>query len=1228
MTYRSRKTLRNFLAIALAAAFTCAGISARAQEVTGSISGTVTAAGGGVVKGANVVVTNTDHNQVIRTVATDLKGYYVAASLPVANYSVTINAPTFSNAVISGIALHANDELTVNGQLKAGSGTETVATTYPRLHVNLANATVESTITGGHARELPLGTRNFEQLLTLQPGVVYGGTVDQSNIGQSVASSQTRIAAYSIDGQRSSGNYWTIDGADNTDHGDNHALINYPSVEAIAEVTTLRNNYEASSGRTLGSQVNVITRSGTNDLHGSLYEFFRNDAMNANNYFNKVALVNRPELRYNDFGGTLGGPLSLPGHDGHDRTFFFISAEVRRVIAGASTQATEPTLLERTGNFTQDGPVCTSTNPHTGACTGVTGTSVVPTSPTANAYIQDIFSRLPAPNGNPAVGQDIHNLTYNANNIDNNVQELVRVDHKINSKATIYGHYMRDSLPTQEASGMLATSGGLPGVNTTSTNSPSTGAFVHLTYVRTPRTLFNFGYGYTAGSIHSTPIGLNAMVNSRHINPLLPFVGASVPTGIVPVLNFQGGTSIASVGNYNESSKNHNVLGSITHTWHQHTFVVGATVNHYEKTESEPNGSPLAPSGSYNFTGVNGPAGSKAIAQSFANFLQGVANNGFTQPSIAPIADLGALQEEAFMQDTWRATPHLTITAGIHYSHFLQPVDNNGRLSSFLPNTFIPGNGVAGSANGFAPYIDNTGSICTALQLSSYPASLGKNSVCPNGSVAPQALGENYDPFNGLIYSNDPTVALNNGAHESPWYDQVAHTDKLDFAPRVGFSWDMFGDGRTTLRMGYGIYYDNVGADMFENAIFNNVPFVITAQAPVASVDNPAASASPWLPPTSFGIATGVIATTSPYGYMPPTTWGTPDHFHSPYSQQYTIGVQRQLPYQILLDVAAVGSHDTHLLGREDINEVAPGLAATSSAGTILPGFSQATPTAQPAGGYTSAYQEMPLNQIRPYTGYGPINMYESSFNSNYNALQVQVQKHFHNQSYIEANYTLSHSLTNSLGDRSGSVQNSYRLSSEYGRSQFDRKNVFSLDGVYALPFFEEQQNLVGKVLGGWEVTGVMNLASGLPYTVTTSNVDPAGLGLLAIGTVAQGRPNVVGNPNIAAPNGSIHNHNQWFNTSAFQLATVCTAGAPFCLPGNEHVDAVNGPGIARVDLGLFRNFKFGERANFQFRAEAYNLLNNVNWATISTNMQSLTFGQPTSARDPRTLQLALKASF
>ncbi|MEK6397799.1 MAG: carboxypeptidase regulatory-like domain-containing protein, partial [Terriglobus sp.] len=291
-----------------------------AQDVSGSISGTVRDASGAVIPGATVKLTNTDRNLVVRTLTTNGSGIYSATALPLGNYSVEISASNFGTKTTTGIVLHVNDTLTINGDLKAGGGNEAVTVTSEQQSINLENATQAGLINGTQMRELVLGTRNYEQLVGLQPGVAYSGG-DQIYIGNSSPSGSSNVVNFSVNGARTSGNAWTVDGADNVDRGSNFTLLTYPSVDAIAEFKTLRGQYSAEFGRSASGQINVVTKSGTNDVHGSAYEFNRNDIFNANAVLNKLTTTPsgaaktttpRSKFRYNDFGYTIGGPLFIP----------------------------------------------------------------------------------------------------------------------------------------------------------------------------------------------------------------------------------------------------------------------------------------------------------------------------------------------------------------------------------------------------------------------------------------------------------------------------------------------------------------------------------------------------------------------------------------------------------------------------------------------------------------------------------------------------------------------------------------------------------------------------------------------------------------------------------------------------------------------------------------------------------------------------------------------------
>jgi hypothetical protein len=323
-----------------------------------------------------------------------------------------------------------------------------------------------------------------------------------------------------------------------------------------------------------------------------------------------------------------------------------------------------------------------------------------------------------------------------------------------------------------------------------------------------------------------------------------------------------------------------------------------------------------------------------------------------------------------------------------------------------------------------------------------------------------------------------------------------------------------------------------------------------------------------------------------------------------------------------MLDIGYVGNHSTHLLGQIDINQIRPGVAfATGQFNAVYA-----------AGGFGTSTAERPLNQLRPYKGYGAINAVETIFSSNYNGLQVQFEKRFAGKSFFVANYTFSRALTNNQSDRSTAPQNTYNIAGEYGRSALDRTNILTLDGVWELPWYREQKGLIGHIIGGWELSGIYAANSGLPLTVIMSGnltlpdgskaVDAAGLGI--IGSSASSlRPNMVANPNDG--NGQqLKTRTNWFNKLAFSAPTAASLQ-----PGNEKRGVVNGPGYNRLDTGLFRNFRIVEGVSFQFRAEAFNTFNHTNWATIGTTATTAsTFGQVTATRDPRILQIAGKLNF
>jgi hypothetical protein len=1148
---------RSIICKALVILATLAGWAALAQDITGSISGTVKDSSGALVTNATVTLTNTDTGVVVRTVNTDSSGGYSAPLLPIGRYSVTVEAPGFKKSVQKNIELNVNDKLTINATMHVGGREENVTVEANPLQVDLQSATATGVVTGTEIRELSLNTRNYEQLVTLLPGVSSSQTTDQLYVG-AFAPIGTNVVSFSINGARSSANNWTIDGADNVDRGSNLTLLSFPSVDAIEEFKVVRGAYDPEFGRSGGAQVNVVTRSGSNAFHGGVYEFFRNDWLNANNYFNKhftdpTKAIPRPALRYNDFGGTLGGPVDIPGiYNGHNKTFFFFSEEFRRSITYANPTINVPTSAERSGTFAHT--VCIQFNA-SGTCTQ-TGTQIAPgaMSPVASEYLKDIFSGLPLPNDSV----DPHVAHLAVRSIFNFREEMLKIDHVFGPRLTVNGKYLHDSIPTTEPFGIFNGTGngaGLPGVTSTSTNSPGHNYTVRTVFTATPTFLIEGGYGYSYGAIVSNVTGIATTAGSPDVKVPLLFTPSSNRIPSIAFSTAAAPTGFGVTGPYRDFNTNHSAFGSVTRIWGKHTFKAGGDYYHYQKNENAGNGT----QGIFtiNTTGQASGGGNTVFERTWANFLLGRASN-FRQDKLDLTAIINTQQFEFYGQDEYRVKPYLALTYGVRYSNFRQPTDANNKLGNFDPRAYDPAK---------APCITASGTINT------------------NPVTCPQAV--NFDPFNGFVFAGK----------NSPFGDKVSNEDNKNFAPRIGIAWDPFHDGKTSVRSGYGIFYDSILFGNAENDVFLNPAVNPTVNIPNTTLDNPgnAAVAAPSANPLRVR---GLIA--SPY--------------KTPYVQEWSLDIQRELTKSMVLDVGYYGSKGTHLLGILDINQPQPDLYLT----TLVCGGSNVPPNCVKPGDPIRGATTPLLNRIRPFLGYSGIDAIATIFNSNYNSLQANLQKRFGSNSTINFAYTWAKSLTDNQTDRSTAPQNSYCIHCDYGPSQQDRRQIFTANYVYTLPFFKAQHGLVGHVAGGWEFSGITTFQTGLPFTVSSPfDADPSGQGCLGPSPCAV-RPDMISNPNDITRTGL-----NWFNPNAF---AAVPAGQ--FRNGTAGRGVVRGPGFERWDLSLFKNIKMTERLNGQFRFEAFNAFNHTNFNTVQTSMTSPTFGQVITARDPRIVQLGMKLNF
>ena len=1161
----------------IAALCCCLAGAALAQEITGNIAGTVKDPQGAVVPNATVTVTNTDKNAVVRTIKTGSNGEFAVPLLPIGHYSFTVEAPGFQRFQQTGITINVNDRLTFAPILTVGAAEQTVSVVADVAQVELQSAQAAGLISGQQMRELALNGRNWEQLMTLVPGVSDAGNSDQLYVG-AFAPQGTALVTFSVNGGRREENNYLIDGADNVDRGSSLTLLAFPSVDAIAEFRVLRGQYEPEFGRAGSGQVNLVTRSGTSTFHGSIHEFFRNDALNANNYFNKRSELlkgqsNRPPiLRYHNFGGTIGGPVWIPKlYEQRDKTFFFFSEEVRRNITYSNGSAEVPTQALLNGQFAK--PVCV-TFAANNSCTG-TASSIPTTSfdPVAAAYIKDIFSKYPQPNS----PSDPLGFISTLRGIFNFREEIYKVDHSFGQKLQVNGKILRDSIPTREPGGLF-TNVPLDNIGNTSTNSPGHNYTIRGTLALSPTLLIEPGFAYSYGAIISDPTNLLNKANSPTVAAAVK-VPFSETLGRVPSITFANTllNGPATFGPYRDFNENRTFFGNATKVWGNHTMKFGATYFRYRKHENAGNGNQA----SYTINTNGLPAGSNGFEQEWANFLLGRVAT-FAQTSLDLTADIRDQQFEYFAQDSWRVKPNLTVSYGLRHSFFRQPTDALGLLENFDPSRWDPAK---------APCITSTG----APDVTKSPT-----------GVLTSACNPNFDPLNGYIFAHPPAGFE---SHKSQFGDKIAPEFNRAIAPRLGVAWDPWSNGKTSIRAGLGVFFDS--GTIFgnaENNVFNGIGFQNAVSFPNVTFQNPTGGA----PIPSTGIGSGASRAQSRIDI----------NYQAPYTQQWSLDVQRDLSHGFIADVGYYGNNAVHLPGFYDINQ--PAENAYRNCTDATPCKSGANNISFGAVPVVNTNNTNLLNAIRPFIGFAGADAVRNYYTANYNSLQTQLQKKFHEGSYFNVSYTWSHSLTTYQADRStGNIMplQGHIRDNNYGPGIGDRRHVAMINFVWNVPWLREQQGFVGHVLGGWEVSAIQAMQTGLPGTVSAQQqLDPTGADCLGPSPCVF-RANQIGDPNSNQPK---NYDTGYFNAAAFANSVAGQTTIPSERPG-----AVRLPGFWRTDVGLFKNFKFTERFTGQFRAETFNLFNHTNpICCASFVMGNSNFNKVTSTRDPRQMELAMKLMF
>jgi hypothetical protein len=1159
--------------VLIALVFCFAGPSAWAQTSSGTITGRVVDQTGAIVVGAEVDLMN-QLTGTVKTTKVLSHGDFTFPDIQPGTFTVIVKAPGYKELQKKNLRLSSSERLSAGTiTLDVGAVTESVTVSADITPIQTNSAERSGTLDVKQLDNLLTSGRDFTDLLRTIPGVVDSS----SGLPQ-------------INGVRNTYNSASVDGVTGTVR--EGKLDTSPNLDDIAEVKVLSANYQAEYGKaTGGSVINIVTKSGTRDFHGTLYYYMQNEALNANSWFNNYNGQSRAKSRHNTIGGNIGGPIYWPGHfnTNKNKLFFFYSMEnLPNRSPGGLKKYTVPTALERQGDFSQTYNSGQMPSPQSliyikdpsssGACSvnvkagGTPGPGCFPDNKIPanriNPSVLALLNLYPTPNfSDLSVSKNQYNYVTNYSKDTSSHQEIFRVDYIPTEKLHIFG---RGELEVHHNNGYNSTVNPAPWLISGDYKTTAPNFVLDATYTFTP-TLVNeitLGTaGWSENNIYPKSQLAKLTKGSGGYN-LAQLYPKNNPLNLMPGIKF--GLSNSADIKYDsrfplqDQVRLYSLTDSVTKVWGRHVIKLGIDLQTDSYLQSH--AAAGQPEGAFDFSrNTNNPNDSNFA---YANALLGNFNN-YTEPTNRFDYDPTSNVIDWYVQDQWKTTNKLTLDYGVRFMWAAAAKLKTG--ANFVPAMYDAAK---------APILY----IPTTKKVNGKPVALDPTT----GQYVPAAYGGLFVPDTGDLTNG--TFAVNTPGLPSG----LIYGNGLLAAPRIGFAYDPFGLGKTVIRGGFGIFYNEGVIKGQEGDMSHNPPNSFNPEQFYGSVDG-------------FLTAGGLLG--------PPNVGRAIDiHVKQTSTLNMSFGIQQQIGFGAVLDVAYVGTLGRHLSGQQNINEVPYG--------------AHFQPANQVGG------KPLPDNFYRQYPGYGSINYQRGFLTSNYNALQVQVTRRFHNGLEFGLAYTWAKSL-DYADSYDGSVPLYDNLRTVYGPGSDDHRHNLAVNYLYSLPRGSRIWNnfATRAVLDNWQISGLATYLSGGPEKITfgtTNGVDLTGGG---DGT----RALITGNPLAGAP----HTFDQWFNTSVVHLPSAVTVdpntGAVTLSNGNAPKVSLFDPGVMNFNTALFKNIPIAEgRVALQLRVETYNTLNHPEFNGVDTAAKfdptgqqvNETFGQINSSGGPRTMQLALRLNF